>query len=80
MVDTFNEEHLQLSENDSQIDSIETLPAAVTTDIEGGIPRGVQAAPCVRLEGKQSEETNQSSTILKTVVVEQSYEVRKQFT
>lgn len=67
--DIFDEEPSQLSESDLQYESIEKPSPVVTTDIEGGLFRGVRATSCSDLGGKQ-DEVVQSSIILKTVVVE----------
>ena len=72
----FNEEHQELSGSNLHNEGIEALPAAVTTDIEGGNLRGIQATRSSDLEGKQ-DEVLQRSAILKTVVIEQSHKVRK---
>ena len=72
----FNGEYLELSEGRSQNEGFEALPAAVATDIEGGNPSSVQATNPLSL-GAREDDLISGPAIMKTVVVEQSHNVRR---
>ena len=74
--DPFNRDYVELNEGNFQNEGVVTLPAAVATDIEGGKPRGIQASGPEDLEAK-GDELTQRPAIMKTVVVEQSHNVRR---
>ena len=74
--DPFNRDYVELSEGYLQNPGVVALPAAVATDIEGGKPRSIQTSGPEDLEAKRDDLTERPA-ILKTVVVEQSHNVRK---
>lgn len=67
---------MELNEGHFQDGGIEALPAAVTTDIEGGKTCGIPAVGPVDLTATE-DELIQGSAIVKTVVVEQSHKIRR---
>lgn len=74
--DPFIIDSVELNQGCFQNGGVVALPAAVVTDIEGGNPRGIRTSGPKELEAKRDELT-QRPAIIKTVVIEQSHNVRK---
>ena len=72
--DHLHEDYSELDEGYFQDGGIEALPAAVTTDIEGGKTCGIPAVGPVELAATE-DELIQGLAVMKTAVVEQSHKI-----